>query len=87
MKHVRVAVLYLSISNADLNEVRTMNQPEFDQILKRREVEMITGLSRSELYRRLKTGEFPAQVRLGPKSVGWRMSAIQTWIKSLQQTA
>ena len=64
-----------------------MTNLEFDRILKRPEVEKLTGLSRSEIYRRLDQKTFPAQVRLGPKAVGWKMSDLQKWINSLESAA
>jgi prophage regulatory protein len=39
-----------------------------------------TGLERSAIYQRMQRGEFPKQVRLGPKSVGWLESEIDAWI-------
>ncbi|MBN0494998.1 AlpA family phage regulatory protein, partial [Pseudomonas aeruginosa] len=41
------------------------------RFIKRQAVEEITGLSCSEIYRRIAAGTFPAQVILGPKSVVW----------------
>lgn len=39
-------------------------------IMRRREVERRTGLSRSTIYERIRTGAFPAPISLGGKSVG-----------------
>ena len=39
-----------------------------------------TGLSRSTIYLRIKAGEFPAQVSLGPRAVGWLETDIERWI-------
>jgi len=39
-----------------------------------------TGLSRSTIYLRIKTGEFPAQVSLGLRAVGWLEIDIERWI-------
>jgi prophage regulatory protein len=50
------------------------------RILKRPAVTAKTGLERSALYQRMQRGEFPKQVRLGPKSVGWLESEIDAWI-------
>ena len=45
-------------------------------ILRRKQVEERTGLSRSTIYLRVKEGTFPKQVRLGPRTVGWVESEI-----------
>jgi len=49
------------------------------RFIKRQEVEGITGLSCSEIYRRIAADNFPKQVMLGPKSVVWVESEILQW--------
>lgn len=45
------------------------------------DVERITSLSRSTIYRRIAEGRFPAQVNLGGKASGWPREALQRWIE------
>jgi len=49
-------------------------------ILRRREVEVRTGLSRSSIYKRINMGTFPKQISLGGKSVGWVESEIDNFL-------
>ena len=49
------------------------------RFIKRQEVESITGLSCTEIYRRIANGAFPKQVTLGPKCVVWIEAEINTW--------
>ena len=49
-------------------------------ILRRRQVEQRTGLSRSTLYQYIKDGFFPKPVPLGPHAVGWLESDVSDWI-------
>lgn len=49
-------------------------------ILRRRQVEQRTGLSRSTLYQYMKDGYFPKPVPLGPRAVGWLESEVSDWI-------
>ena len=49
-------------------------------ILRRRQVEQRTGLSRSTLYQYMKDGCFPKPVPLGPRAVGWLESEVSDWI-------
>jgi len=42
----------------------------------------MTGLSRSAIYALIADGQFPAQVNLGPRTVGWVESEIFDWIES-----
>lgn len=46
-------------------------------ILRRKQVETRTGLSRSTIYERIKTGTFPAPVSIGARAVGWLAAQIQ----------
>jgi prophage regulatory protein len=45
-----------------------------------KEVLSITSLSQSELYRRIKTGAFPAQVKLAPGHSVWVQSEVDAWV-------
>lgn len=49
------------------------------RFIKRKSVEQITGLSCSEIYRRISAGTFPSQITLGPKSVVWIESEVTEW--------
>ena len=53
-----------------------------DRLLRRRQVEEITGMSRSLIYKMMLEGEFPRPVRVGPMAVRWRASDITTWMES-----
>lgn len=53
------------------------------RIVRRPEVEKVTGLSRATLYRLIAAGEFPAPVRLtAGYAVGWRASEVREWLES-----
>ncbi|HEX4952678.1 MAG TPA: AlpA family phage regulatory protein [Thermoanaerobaculia bacterium] len=53
-----------------------------DRILRLPEVLHCIGVSSATLYRWMDAGDFPAPVRLGKNSVGWRLSAVQDFIES-----
>ena len=50
------------------------------RFIKRQEVEGITGLSCTEIYRRIAADNFPKQVVLGPKCVVWSNIEIYAWM-------
>lgn len=50
------------------------------RLVRRDEVLHRTGLSTSEIYRRIEADTFPKQIRLGAKSVAWLESEIDQWI-------
>jgi len=42
-----------------------------EKIIKLFEVQELTKLSRSTIYRLMKEGRFPSQIKLSKRSVGW----------------
>ena len=54
-----------------------------DRLLRLDEVLHTTGLGRNTVYRRIREGTFPKQVRIGPNSVAWRQSDIYHWMTNL----
>ena len=53
-----------------------------DRLLRRREVEELTGLSRASIYRLMRGGRFPLAVKVSTTAVRWKESEITTWIQS-----
>lgn len=51
-------------------------------ILRRKQVEARTGLSRNAIYALMSRNEFPRPVRLTAKAVGWRSEAVDAWVQS-----
>ena len=62
-----------------------MTSATLDRILRFREVCWMIGLSRTTLWRKVRDGEFPAPVRLGANSIGWRRSAVEGWLSDREQ--
>lgn len=50
-----------------------------DRYLRRTEVEKVTGLSRSTIYRRIEQGTFPRPFDLGGNAVRWRETDLIAW--------
>ncbi len=60
-----------------------INDSNNPKILRRKQVQGITGLSRSTIYAEMKAGRFPKQVNLTSKrSVGWLESEIADFIQA-----
>lgn len=51
-------------------------------MLRLRAVQDWTGLSRSTIYAMMQRGEFPKNITLGARAVGWLDADIQAWIDS-----
>ncbi|HNY31125.1 MAG TPA: AlpA family transcriptional regulator [Fibrobacteria bacterium] len=52
------------------------------RLVRRRDVEAMTGLPKSTLYDYLQDGRFPSPVKLSARSVAWHLSDVQAWIDS-----
>ncbi len=53
---------------------------ETERILRLRDVEDMVGFRRSQIYVLMSQGEFPRQIKLGQRGVGWKLSEIKRWI-------
>ncbi|MGL1833238.1 helix-turn-helix transcriptional regulator [Rhodocyclaceae bacterium SMB388] len=53
---------------------------ETERIIRRREVEHLTGLARATIYHRAKDGTFPKPIKIGTFNVGWIESEVKAWI-------
>jgi prophage regulatory protein len=56
-----------------------------EKIIKLPQVEQITGLSRASIYKRIKSGVFPKQIKLGLRASGWVESEVYGYVNSLIQ--
>jgi prophage regulatory protein len=55
---------------------------QLDPLLREAEVEVITSLSKTTRWRKIKAGEFPAPVKISTRRCAWRKSDIATWLES-----
>lgn len=53
------------------------------RMMKVNEVTYLTGLSKSSLYQKIRNKEFPAPIKLGKRSVAWRVAEIQSYLENL----
>ncbi|MCA8052078.1 helix-turn-helix transcriptional regulator [Burkholderia arboris] len=67
---------------SDLHDKLRPERPEC--LLRFAEVRARIGLSKSEIYRRIGAGTFPAGIKLGVRAVAWRESAVDDWIRALR---
>ncbi|MNF65287.1 Prophage CP4-57 regulatory protein (AlpA) [compost metagenome] len=52
------------------------------QLMRRRMVQDLTGLSRTTIYRLMAAGKFPRPVRIGERAVAWRADDLAAFIDS-----
>ena len=52
------------------------------KFIRRKEVERLTGLSRSSIYAMVANGSFPRQVKISLRAVAWREADIFEWMNN-----
>ncbi|WP_419166415.1 helix-turn-helix transcriptional regulator [Candidatus Palauibacter sp.] len=60
------------------------------RILRTPEVLELTAISRTTLWRRVRSGDFPPPLKLGgpdSKAVGWRRDDVEAWLDSRPSAA
>ena len=50
------------------------------RVIRLDEVCALVGLARSTIYAKVSAGGFPPPIRLGTRSVGWRLSDLDRWL-------
>jgi prophage regulatory protein len=51
-----------------------------NQIIKLPAVLKLSALSSATIYRLIKKGEFPKQLKLSERSTGWLLSEVEQWL-------
>lgn len=51
------------------------------RLLRRPDVEKLTGLRRSSVYRLARIGQFPKPLKIGPRASAWDAGAVHQWIE------
>jgi len=52
-----------------------------NQIIKLPKVVKLSSLSSASIYRLIKKGEFPKQIKLSERSSGWLLSEVEQWLE------
>ncbi|MCU8009582.1 MULTISPECIES: AlpA family phage regulatory protein [Shewanella] len=53
-----------------------------DRIVRESERKLITSISRSQAFQLERLNRFPKRIKLGSRSVGWRLSELMQWVHS-----
>jgi len=61
--------------------IKNQQVPVPTVILRRKDVQARTGLSRSTIYLKVSQGTFPRSISLGPRAVGWLESEVEAWLQ------
>lgn len=52
-----------------------------DKLLRLPDVEAVTGCKKSTIYNLVRTGRFPAPVRISARCTAWPESAVLNWVQ------
>jgi len=51
-----------------------------ERIVREADRRYVTGISRTKAWELEKVGAFPKRVRLGNRSVGWKLTELREWV-------
>lgn len=54
------------------------------KILRTKKVLDRIGMSRTSLWRKVRDGEFPPGIKLGPNSIGWKEEVVEEWLSNCE---
>lgn len=63
------------------------NENTAPRLISRKQVEIITSLSRSSIYLLMSQGRFPKPIQIGDQRVAWVSAEINTWVEDRIQNA
>lgn len=49
------------------------------EFIRLREVKRNTGVGTTYIYEKMRTGDFPGQIKLGPRAVAWIKADVLAW--------
>jgi prophage regulatory protein len=56
-----------------------------NKILRLKKVQEVTGCSKSFIYSNMQSNNFPRQIKLGARAVGWYQSDVEEWMNSRER--
>lgn len=59
----------------------TSSQGASDILLRLRQVMEVCGKSRASIYKDMKKGQFPRQVKITSRAAGWSRNEIDAWVE------
>lgn len=63
-----------------MKKTNTMTTP--DRLVREAERKLITSISRSQAWVLEQKGEYPPRIKLGSRSVAWKLSELLAWVES-----
>jgi len=84
LRHCYWRIHLLTIMEATMQTVENITNDQASLspviIIRRAEVERLTGLTSPHIYQLMRKGKFPKQVKLGERAVGWIKAEVVQWV-------
>ena len=58
---------------------------QIDAIVRPKNLVQILGIHMTTLWRWIQAGEFPQPMRLNKKTIGWRQSTVEEWLRNCEE--
>ena len=59
----------------------------FMRLIRRREVEEMTDLSKTTIYRLMRQSDFPEPLKMGARAVRWNKDEIEDWVAKRERAS
>lgn len=64
-----------------------ISEQKSPRIIRKKEVIQLTGLSQATIYRLMESNDFPKQIQITCKAVGWIESEVLAWVENVIKRA
>ena len=76
-------VEYGKSNTPSIQEQEAQEKLKGSRVIRRKEVERLTGLGASSIYALMEKGQFPRPLQISERTVAWRLVEIEAWLAGL----
>ena len=70
-----------------LKSIRVVQTPQDKPFMSMEEVAGMFGISKSTIYAKMRSGDFPLPIKTGQRGIRWRTDELMAWINACQRAA
>ena len=70
-----------------LKSIRVVQTPQDRPFMSMEEVADMFGISKSTIYAKMRSGDFPLPIKTGQRGIRWRTDELMAWINACQRAA
>ncbi len=72
----------MHVERYQVSQIRISSKTDHPVIIRLPQVIQRTALSRSNIYAKMKSGDFPSSISLGARAIGFLSNEIDAWIEA-----